>query len=48
VLKAHSSDGNVSIARLGKEAQKMFEPHIEMESEEIVGILKEAAQTVSI
>ena len=35
------------MARLVMEAQKMFEPNIEMESEEIVHVLKEVAHTAS-
>jgi hypothetical protein len=47
VLKGHSFNGNVSMARLVMEAQKMFKPNIEMESEEIVDILKEVAHIAS-
>jgi hypothetical protein len=47
VSKCHSFNGNVSMARLVMEAQKMFEPNIEMESEEIVDILKGVAHIAS-
>lgn len=35
------------MARLVMKAQKMFEPNIEMESEEIVDILKDVAHIAS-
>jgi hypothetical protein len=47
VSKGHSFNGNVSIVRLVIEAQKMFEPNVEIESEEIVDILEEVALTAS-
>ena len=43
VSKDHSFSGNVSMVRLVMEAQKMFKPNIEMESEEIVDILAHTA-----